>query len=69
LFPWTGPNGTLWQINHNPGSMANACHGLAMANRVWNLGLALVILVVFTLLAFRYRSKVFQNLRLHPRFD
>ena len=69
LFPWTGPNGTLWQINHNPGSKANACHGLAMANRVWNLGLALLILVVFTLLAFRYRSKIFQNLRLHPRFD
>ena len=65
FFPWTGPNNTLWQINHNPGSMANACHGLAMANRVWNLGLALMGFVVFTSLAFRFRSKVFQKLRLH----
>lgn len=69
FFPWTGPNNTLWQINHNPGSMANACHGLAMANRVWNLGLALVIFVACALLAVRFRSKVFQSLRLHRRFD
>ena len=69
FFPWTGPNNTLWQINHNPGSMANACHGLAMANRVWNLGVALVMFVVCTLLVFRFRSKVFRSLRLHRRFD
>ena len=69
LFPWTGPNSTLWQINHNSGSMANACHGLAMANRVWNLGLALVLLVALTLLAFRYRSRVSRAFSLHPRFD
>ena len=69
LFPWTGPNSSLWEINHHPGSMSNMCHQLAMANKVWNLGLAVVLTAVFALIVFRYRSSFLMGLRLHSRFD
>lgn len=69
LFPWTGPNSSLWEINHNAGSMSNMCHQLAMANKVWNLGLAVVLTAVVALAAFRYRSRFLGSLRLHSRFD
>lgn len=69
LFPWQGPNSSLWQINHKDGSMANICHKLAMANKVWNLGVAVMLTAVGALVAFRYRFKLLRGLCLHSRFD
>lgn len=69
LFPWAGPNSTSWEINHNAGSMSNACHNLAMANRVWNLGLAVGLVVALAFIVFRYRSRFLKGLTLHSRFD
>lgn len=57
LFPWKGPNSSLWEINHKQGSTANMCHRLATANKVWNLGLALVLTVVVAVVILRFRFK------------
>lgn len=67
LFPWKGPNSSLWEINHRQGSMANMCHQLATANKTWNLGLALVLTVVVALVILRFRFKFLTGL--HSRFD
>ena len=67
LFPWKGPNSSLWEINHKQGSMANMCHQLATANKVWNLGLAVVLTVVVALIILRFRFKSLRGF--HSRFD
>ena len=67
LFPWKGPNSSLWEINHKQGSMANMCHQVAAANKVWNLGLALVLTVLVALVILRFRFKSLRGF--HARFD
>ena len=69
LFPWKGPNNSFWEINHKEGSMANMCHNLATANKVWNLGLAVVLTVVVALVALKYRFTSLRGFQLHSRFD
>lgn len=56
-LPWSGPDGVLWEINHNASSPCNMCQQLLSERSMW-APVAFVVCSVFLVLAsLKYRAR------------
>ena len=65
-LPWVGPDGNLWEINHDESSSCNVCRQLMSTRSMQAPILIIVCCVILGLVGFRFRagvSPIYQRLK------